>query len=458
MCSQMAIKGTVDEMIELFNTSHIKEEFLKILNTKGGDEYKFILKVNNITFEIPFGKEVLDKYNNYIMEKLECFNLTADCVFIAFSRLTPEMEILNQTDLQPYVKKDGSIVMCHGTIANAEEIARQYKFAIDVDTDIFKHLAFGDAIEEASKRGAKISTMLISNDNDIITYENGLGMYTYDLLSISINLKMYTNIYISDGMLSQFFADNRISQNHNNFHRPKNKTRIVSLFSGGLDITASTYKTIQTFGINPIESVDLWYFDWGTVANKEEISTGRKFIKTLINEFPDVCDKKNTHYATFDIKNMFKNILDVCDTSVRLVDSDATGAGSAEAESAISYVPFRNQFLLTLAAAKAEEMYPDDNVVFVLGANLSEGMIYLDNSETFTINMDKVIKVGGQKTQHFMVYAPFVNKTKTELVKYCIEQGYNLDDVFSCYFPTDGKECGKCGSCLLKKNAFERAK
>ena len=40
----------------------------------------------------------------------------------------------------------------------------------------------------------------------------------------------------------------------------------------------------------------------------------------------------------------------------------------------------------------------------------------------------------------------------------CIRQILSLrNDTFSCYFPVDGRSCGECGSCLLKRNALGKA-
>ena len=93
-------------------------------------------------------------------------------------------------------------------------------------------------------------------------------------------------------------------------------------------------------------------------------------------------------------------------------------------------------------------------------------MIYLDNSSEWLENINKLVKVGGQKCFGFNVIAPFVNKTKTEmLIKFktlAIDMGHEVgfdlrNDTFSCYFPVDGRSCGECGSCLLKRNALGKA-
>jgi len=228
----------------------------------------------------------------------------------------------------------------------------------------------------------------------------------------------------------------------------------MPLFSGGLDITCALQQDIIDVNkYDSISNIDLVYFDWFTVAAKQEIAAGAKFAEHLSNKY-------ETKHSVIEVPNMFKDILSAAGlTNTRLTDTDAVGAESAEAESAISYVPFRNTFLLTLAAARAEQLYPHKNVRFILGANLTEGMIYLDNSEPFILAMNNIVKLGGQACENFEVIAPFVNHTKTKMLEQARLHEFKLDTAFSCYFPNeDGSECGVCGSCILKNTALDNTK
>ena len=155
-----------------------------------------------------------------------------------------------------------------------------------------------------------------------------------------------------------------------------------------MDIACSTQFAIEDY-LNDIKktngNISLWYFDWGSNASDKEKQTVSKYSEILSKKYDT-----NILYNSFDIKNIFSGILNFATgkNKTRLNSDDSTGAGSHEAEAAISYVPMRNTLLLTLAAAKAESLYPDDKCIFIIGANLSEGMIYLDNSETFINNIN----------------------------------------------------------------------
>jgi 7-cyano-7-deazaguanine synthase in queuosine biosynthesis len=466
MCSIIKLKGNRGT-ISAIVTPYLKE----LLKIKGGDEFNVIIKnkggfvqyiTDNLLWEFKSG---LDKaLGNCPSEDI--------VELLLFSRLTPEMENTCSKDNLPqpyfnYLSNNKTIVAVHGTIPNAEEIAERHGFKINVDTEIFYHLPFEIAIQETEKAGGKICA--IGLDSDTHMYHNGLGLFHYILTG---DVEMTTNLDLSDEKLIHSY-NNGTTKLHihkktlldmGSIKRYDNAIRIISLFSGGLDITCSTQNVIEKYGNSScfikVKSIDLWYFDWGTRARDAEVQAGKDFTDYLNDKlFPDPEGEYFTDYVThtvLPVKKAFKNILGICGLQgTRLTDDDATGAGSHEAESAISYVPYRNTILLTLAAARAEQLYPGENCIFVIGANLSEGMIYLDNSEPFVTAMNTLVKLGGQKSMYFEVQAPYVNRTKTAMIKDARSKHFRLD-AFSCYFPVDGKECGSCGSCLLKQNALLR--
>ncbi len=467
MCSIIAVRGPNKEVRKLFNNYSYINQIQKMLDTKGGDEYKMV-----ITFGLCGSTEFIFGPGNNKFPDLRALSYDLSAYFdeldqnlnvgvLLFSRLTPEMETETKALQQPYFnKEEGEWVMVHGTIPKAEE----YNSNIEVDTEIFASGNISEAIAYTEKVGGKISLLSFNFLTEVSTYENGLGMYLYSFKSTSIKLKntfMFSNIdvpYNNEELHEIVKVTRWLNNSGNTFFIPKPKTRIISLFSGGLDITCSTYKAIEEN--MELSSIDLWYFDWGTRAAEQEIKAGKAFAQNLNNLLylkDSTISIPHVRHEVIPVTDMFRNILGACDTTVRLNDTEASGAGSHEAEAAISYVPFRNQFLLTLAAAKAEQLYPNDHCIFVLGANLSEGMIYLDNSETFVNLMNQVVKVGGQSCLYFEVVAPFVNRTKTDMVKTTLESGYDLSTVYSCYFPKeDGSPCGECGSCLLHDNALSR--
>jgi 7-cyano-7-deazaguanine synthase in queuosine biosynthesis len=444
--SNTTLKSNNISLFELLN------KIKKLLLVKGGDEFKTLIKVGDF-IRVKKECEFTTQESTELLNFLNLSN-TQKITFAFFSRLTPEMEIDNKNrmndNIQPYINKvNESIIMVHGTIPKAEE----FQSGIEVDTDLFLYNVPEKVIDYVTKVDGKISMLEITKDGRFKWFDNGLGCYKIDYHNIDI----YTNINIEFNYIEPIKLDSIKYYNPYRF----NKIKAVALFSGGLDITCSIQKHLQKFYMVDLNEIELLYFDWGTRASKQEIEAGKKFLKLYEEKIINMgYNSKIFKHTIIDVKNMFKNILSGCGlTTTRLIDKNATGAGTHEAEAAISYVPFRNQFLITMAAAYLEQHNPNDFVDIIIGGNLSEGMIYLDNSETFINNMDKTIKVGGQKSINFKVVAPYVNRTKTSIVEDAIQNNFILDTVYSCYFPKeDGSECKECGSCLLKYKALERGK
>ena len=470
MCSMIGIINTPENLYNFFNNNYkTKNDSLRktgfdilidILDIKGGDEYGFVIGFKGM-YKFFNSKEKAVEHN--ILSLLyELKKNTNKKIFIqGFSRLTPEMEGSSNLKQPYYNLKRDSIITVHGTIPKAEE----YDSLINIDTEIFqntKHLT--DTIDFVESQNGKISLLELSfekNNDDIIikNYTNGLGLYEYRLEDYfnNMNIDIITNINLTKNHLdidNEIFLKSEL-KNSNIFKKEK-PVRIISLFSGGLDIACSTQMAIEDY-LNDIKNtngnISLWYFDWGSNAAEKEKQTLHKYAEIISNKYDT-----NIIYNSFDIKSIFSGILNFATgkNKTRLNSNDSTGAGSHEAEAAISYVPMRNTLLLTLAAAKAESLYPDDKCIFIIGANLSEGMIYLDNSETFINNINDTLKVAGQHTYNFEVYAPFVNFTKTKMLQIAKEKQFEIENSFSCYFPVNGEPCGECGSCILRANALKR--
>ena len=460
MCSVMTIYGTSNQVRDSVNNLN---DIIDILAVKGGDTYEFSLIINNNLFKNSLD-ELIHVFNDEYIEG-------SICILQLFSRLTPEMESDDAGLTQPYCTPNSSTIV-HGTIGAIDEIITKLNVSdnITVDTDIFNYRNFSTLVNIINESGGKIATIDVQIYKEYVgirSYHNGLGLFKY---VDEFGSNIITNINLDNN--SNFLNISKISMDQIDLITISNNPSgeiditdvqieesvdyiIIPLFSGGLDITCATQQVIldTNYDGDDVSKVDLIYFDWGTVANESEIKAGMKFKEFLDNTM-------DVDYTVIKIQNMFKDILSASGlNNIRLTDKSAKGAESSEAESAISYVPFRNTFLLTLAAARAEQLYPNKHVKFVLGANLTEGMIYLDNSEPFITAMDNIVRLGGQSCEHFSVVAPFVNNTKTKMLEISLKNGHNIDTAFSCYFPNDdGTECGKCGSCILKNIAINKTK
>lgn len=118
-----------------------------------------------------------------------------------------------------------------------------------------------------------------------------------------------------------------------------------------------------------------------------------------------------------------------------------------------TYVPFRNGLMLSSVATLAMSIYPNEEVEIYLGAHAddSAGRAYADCSEEFTDAMKEAIYIGTY--EKVTVKAPLVNMTKADVVKTGLKLKVPYELTWSCYEGGE-KQCGTCGTCIDRKNAF----
>lgn len=120
-----------------------------------------------------------------------------------------------------------------------------------------------------------------------------------------------------------------------------------------------------------------------------------------------------------------------------------------------TYVPFRNGLMLSSVATLAMSIYPNEEVEIYLGAHAddSAGRAYADCSEEFTDAMKEAIYIGTY--EKVTVKAPLVNMTKADVVKTGLKLKVPYELTWSCYEGRE-KQCGTCGTCIDRKNAFKQ--
>jgi 7-cyano-7-deazaguanine synthase len=125
----------------------------------------------------------------------------------------------------------------------------------------------------------------------------------------------------------------------------------------------------------------------------------------------------------------------------------------------VTYVPARNTLFLAHALAWGETLEAAD--IFI-GANALDYSGYPDCRPEFLDAFQKMAnlatKAGVEGTLAFRIHAPLLQLTKGQIVRRARELGLDFSLTSSCYDPsTDGKPCGTCDSCLLRKKGFLEA-
>lgn len=125
----------------------------------------------------------------------------------------------------------------------------------------------------------------------------------------------------------------------------------------------------------------------------------------------------------------------------------------------VTYVPARNTIFLSFALAWAEVLECEN--IFI-GVNAVDYSGYPDCRPEYIRAYEQLAalatKAGVEGKQKLRIHTPLIKLTKAEIIKKGNELGVDYSLTLSCYDPSrDGKACGLCDSCLLRKKGFAEA-
>lgn len=118
-----------------------------------------------------------------------------------------------------------------------------------------------------------------------------------------------------------------------------------------------------------------------------------------------------------------------------------------------TYVPARNTVLLSLALAWAESLGAKD--LFV-GVNVLDASGYPDCRPEFIRAFEALAQVA-TRSGGFQVHAPLIELTKADIIRLGTSLGVDYAQTHSCYDPIDGRACGRCDACALRRKGFAEA-
>ncbi len=124
----------------------------------------------------------------------------------------------------------------------------------------------------------------------------------------------------------------------------------------------------------------------------------------------------------------------------------------------VTYVPARNTVLLSLALAWAEVLDARDIFVGVTAVDYSG---YPDCRPEFIeafAHLANLATKAGVEGKHWHIHAPLIAWSKGRIVREGIGLGVDYSLTVSCYqADSDGRACGKCDACRLRRAGFEAA-
>jgi len=125
----------------------------------------------------------------------------------------------------------------------------------------------------------------------------------------------------------------------------------------------------------------------------------------------------------------------------------------------ITYVPARNTIFLSHALAWAEVLGAQD---LFLGVNVLDASGYPDCRPEFVAAFEHLANVatraGVEGGSRFRVRAPLIALDKAGIIRRGLALGVDFALTWSCYGPEpDGRACGLCDACQLRKKGFTEA-
>jgi len=208
----------------------------------------------------------------------------------------------------------------------------------------------------------------------------------------------------------------------------------IVICSGGMDSVTLAY-SLQ----DKIDAMTILSFNYGQRHSKE-----LRFAEDAARDL-----KVPWHLAHLDV-NQFLEGSALTDARV------AVPEGHYEEESMkATVVPNRNMMMLSVATALAVSSKSD---AVYIGVHAGDHAIYPDCRPEFVTMMSKTAKIATQgfSVPDFEIVAPFVNMSKADIVD--LGEDYNVPwaRTWSCY-KGDMWHCGKCGTCVERKEAFALA-
>lgn len=139
------------------------------------------------------------------------------------------------------------------------------------------------------------------------------------------------------------------------------------------------------------------------------------------------------------------------DKSIAVPESPTTGIP-------VTYVPARNTTFLSLSMGWAEVIGAHD---LFIGINAVDYSGYPDCRPEFVEAFERLAQVAtkaGVEGATFKIHTPLILMSKADIIKEGLRLGVDYKLTVSCYqADADGRACGVCDSCRIRKQGFAGA-
>ena len=207
--------------------------------------------------------------------------------------------------------------------------------------------------------------------------------------------------------------------------------KVVVLCSGGMDSVTALYWARKEHDVAAAVS-----FDYGSKHNHREIPFAAEHAARL--------GVRHQEIPLSFMGNLFSSAL--------LASGGEIPEGHYQAENMRqTVVPFRNAIMLSIAAGWAESIGAGG---LVIAAHTGDHVIYPDCREEFMRAMGDAMRLGTYA--EVALLRPFIELDKAGIAALGAQLGVDFARTWSCY---RGEEiqCGRCGTCVERREAFARA-
>ncbi|MCM1004755.1 MAG: 7-cyano-7-deazaguanine synthase QueC [Prevotella sp.] len=207
------------------------------------------------------------------------------------------------------------------------------------------------------------------------------------------------------------------------------KKDTILILSGGMDSTTMLYEYKQRIAL----AVS---FDYGSNHNAREIKCAAEHCRTL-----------GVEHIVIPLNFMGQYF-----NSSLLQGADAIPEGDYHNDNMKStVVPFRNGIMLAIATGLAET----HRLKYVMMANHGgDHDIYPDCRPEFVSAMSEAMRTGTYPG--ITLLSPYTYLSKSDIAVHGKRLGVDYGKTYSCYKGGE-KHCGKCGTCLERKQALKDA-
>jgi 7-cyano-7-deazaguanine synthase len=214
----------------------------------------------------------------------------------------------------------------------------------------------------------------------------------------------------------------------------KRSERAIAIVSGGMDSVTLAY-LLDSEGYE----LHLLSVDYGQ-RHKKEISYAERCAERL--------------GAAFDVADI-SGVGRLLSGSALTDDVEVPHGHYAAGNMAVTVVPNRNAIMLALAYGVA---VAGGAKLVACAVHAGDHYVYPDCRPGFIEAFEAMQReaVEGFGDPELRLYAPFVHKTKAQIVEVGAALGVPYEDTWTCYEGGD-LHCGLCGTCHERKEAFELA-